>query len=503
MAADFGYLTTVLPRIDMNAPWVMLACATILLVGTFADTQRETMRPLWMRFVIRLITFALLTWLLQRSIGLPTVSAPQLSAGFRIWAHLAEFGWWIMGARVAVGIVRLLVVLKGRPRETRIVSDLLAGAIYTATAMSVVNFVFEVPIGGLIATSGVIAIVLGLALQSTLSDVFSGIAMGLEHAYKPGDSLWVEGGIEGQVMQISWRSTQILTLGNSIAVVPNSVIAKSRLENRSAPTPTRSVTLPITIDAAVDPRRCIIALQAAAQACRTPLATPKPTVNCIGLQRDGNLYQIRLTVGISRDIERARTEAYGLIHRHLRYAGIGLAAPGIDPLPAALVPNLSDLMADSDLLGKLAPDERGLFAEHFAAVHYDTDEVLIKQGDTPDAVLLIATGTVDVSRTDTNGTRVLLRASPADSIGAVPLILGMPALFTATAMTPVTAYRLEKASIAAVMRIRPDLSKSLEAQARRGSAWIRCETDANTEVVPARSEMLLDRFRHFLRRLNV
>jgi small-conductance mechanosensitive channel len=36
-----------------------------------------------------------------------------------------------------------------------------------------------------------------------LSDVFSGIAMGLEHAYKPGDSLWVEGGIEGQVVQIS------------------------------------------------------------------------------------------------------------------------------------------------------------------------------------------------------------------------------------------------------------------------------------------------------------
>ena len=120
--------------------------------------------------------------------------------GIQIWAQVAEVGWWVLGARVAVGILRLIVVLEGRPRETQIVADLLAGAIYTATALSVVNFVFEVPIGGLIATSGVIAIVLGLALQSTLSDVFSGIAMGLEHAYKPGDSLWVEGGIEGQVV---------------------------------------------------------------------------------------------------------------------------------------------------------------------------------------------------------------------------------------------------------------------------------------------------------------
>ena len=177
--------------------------------------------------------------------------------------------------------------------------------------------------------------------------------------------LWVEGGIEGQVVQISWRSTQIATLHNNIAVVPNSVIAKSRLENRSAPTPTRSVTLTIRVDAAVDPRRCVAALQAAVQACRIPLASPKPAVNCTGLQRDGNLYQVRFTVGTSRDIETARTEAFELIHRHLRHAGIGLGAPGIEPLPAAPVPTLADLMAESDLLGHLAPDERGVFAEHF------------------------------------------------------------------------------------------------------------------------------------------
>ena len=165
-------------------------------------------------------------------------------------------------------------MLEGRPRETRIVADLLAGAIYTSAILAVVNYVFQVPIGGLIATSGVIAIVLGLALQSTLSDVFSGIAMGLEHAYKPGDMLWVEGDVEGQVVQICWRSTHIATLHNSIAVIPNSIIAKARFENRSAPTPTRSVTLPVTIDALVDPRRCIAALQAAIKACRIPATGP-------------------------------------------------------------------------------------------------------------------------------------------------------------------------------------------------------------------------------------
>jgi hypothetical protein len=125
----------------------------------------------------------------------------------------------MLGARVAVGLVRLVVVLESRPRETRIIPDLLVSVIYIATALAVINFVFAAPIGGLVVTSDVVAIVLDLALPSTLSDVFSGIAIGLEHAYKAGDLFSVEGGVEGQVLQINWRSTQIATAHNSIAIV--------------------------------------------------------------------------------------------------------------------------------------------------------------------------------------------------------------------------------------------------------------------------------------------
>ena len=261
-------------------PW--LALATVLMMVTAADARRDRDRPLWLRLVIRVTVFAVVTWLMQRAIGSPL--APQLgtaTAGERVWMQLAGVGWWILGARVAVGVVRLFVVLENQPRETKIISALLAGAIYTATTLAVVNFVFGIPIVGLVATSGVVAIILGLALQSTLSDVFSGIAVGLERAYKPGDVIWVEGGVEGQVLQIDWRSTQIATLNDSIAIVPNSVIAKSRLENRSAPTPTRIITVNVNADLSIDPRRVVGALQAAALACSYPLSTPAPTAECV------------------------------------------------------------------------------------------------------------------------------------------------------------------------------------------------------------------------------
>ena len=488
---------------SLLSPVVSLSLASLLLLATAIDARHDGRRPLWLRLVGRVVIFAVLTWLMQLAVGSPLEPQFHASApGEYVWAQLAEIGWWMVGARVAVGVLRLVVVLENRPRETQIVSDLLAGAIYIATTLAVINFVFGVPIAGLVATSGVVAIVLGLALQSTLADVFSGIAVGLEHAYKPGDLLWVEGGVEGQVLQINWRSTQIATPQNSIAIVPNSVIAKSRLENRSAPTPTRGVTVSVSTDAAIDPRRCVAALEAAVRACWLPLAQPKPTINCVGLQGDGIVYEIRFIVGATGEIPSARTEMLSKVHRHLRHAGISLGVSGIAPLPSASVPTIAEVMAELDLFGPLAPDERALLGEHFAVVDREPGETLIREGEMPEALFLLTAGTVELTRGEGAGRQAVLRSSPGDSIGMLALITGRPALLTATALTQVTAYSLGKADIAKVLRARPGLATSLEAQAKRGQSWLRCEVAAHENEQIEKPDMLLSRLRQFLQRLN-
>jgi small-conductance mechanosensitive channel/CRP-like cAMP-binding protein len=485
-------------------PLLSLTLASLLMLATGLDMRFDRKRPLWLRFVIRVTVFGVATWLIERAIGSPV--APQRLAattGEQIWTQLVEMGWWILGARVAVGIVRLVVVLENQPRETKIVSDLLAGAIYITTTLAVINFVFGVAIVGLVATSGVVAIILGLALQSTLSDVFSGIAVGLERAYKPGDLIWVEGGIEGRVLQINWRSTQIATLHDSIAIVPNSVVAKSRLENRSAPTLTRNITVTVNADAAIDPRRVIAALDAASLACHFPLSAPKPTVECVSLAGDGNAYDVRFSVKTSDEVSPARTEMLGQIHRHLRHAGIGFGVGGVAPLPSPAVPGIADLLAESDMFGALTPEERGVFPEHFVPVTWEKGETLIREGEMPEALFLLSGGTVEVACGEGNRRQVLLFASPGDSVGMIGLITGMASFFTATALTPVTAYRLDKTAIAAVLRTSPGLAGSLEAQAKRGRAWLRCEASAHEQgQMMQKPDMLLPRLRQFLHRLN-
>ena len=482
-------------------PWLVVA--TLLLTVAVIVPRLSPRWPLWAIVLSRVVVFVSLTLLVQKILISPLrphfTSTP---AGRQLWEQLIEAGWWLVAARVAVGLTRLFVVLENRPYETQIVSDLLAGAIYVLTALAIINFCFGVPIGGLLATSGVIAIVLGLALQSTLSDVFSGVAVGLERPYKVGDLVWVEGGIEGRVLQVNWRSTHIATIQDNIAVVPNSIMAKSRLVNRSAPTPRRGDTAAVSLDANAVPEQCLAALDAAVRACRVMLSDPSPSIGCTGLHGEGTVYEISFSVDSSEHLPAARTELFSQIHRHLRHGGIALGVPGLAAPPPVPIPTPAELMRQSDLFGVIEPAERDLLAEYFTPQWLQRGATLIREGEMPEALFLLASGTAEITRNGPDGPRVVYRMSPGESLGTVGLISGTPYTATATALTAVKAYRLGKADIAMALKVRPQLAAALEVLVQRGREALRRSAAAQEDVQLDQPELFLPRLRNFLRLLG-
>lgn len=147
--------------------------------------------------------------------------------------------WWIAASWLLAGFVRAVLVFKRQPMETRFFQNLCAELIYIGGVLGMVADVFDLPVSGLLAASGVIAIVLGLALRSTLGDVFSGVVLKLSKPYWPGDWIVLDtgqvGGPEGRVTETNWRATQFITRSNDVASIPNSIIFKARLVNASAP----------------------------------------------------------------------------------------------------------------------------------------------------------------------------------------------------------------------------------------------------------------------------
>ena len=92
---------------------------------------------------------------------------------------------------------------------------------------------WEININGILASAGVLGVVLGLAAKDTVSNFFAGIFLLADAPFKEGDYILLETGERGFVKQMGLRSTRFMTRDDIEIIIPNSVIATSKIVNES------------------------------------------------------------------------------------------------------------------------------------------------------------------------------------------------------------------------------------------------------------------------------
>ncbi len=100
-----------------------------------------------------------------------------------------------------------------------------------------VNNIFGVNLTPLLATSAAFSIILGLALQDTLGNLFAGISLQVDKTFEIGDWLEVMNGtnkIVGQVKELSWRSTVLVGFAEEMITLPNKLMSLCQVSNFSA-----------------------------------------------------------------------------------------------------------------------------------------------------------------------------------------------------------------------------------------------------------------------------
>jgi small-conductance mechanosensitive channel len=222
--------------------------------------------------------------------------------------------------------VRIWLMLNRGPREAHLVRDMAVGIIYPGVALSIIGFVFGMPVGTLIATSGIVAIVFGLALQNTLGDVFSGIALTLGRTYAIGDWIRMKDGPEGRVVETNWRSANLLTAEYNIVVVPNSVLARQALTNLSRPDDTRQITLTVRI-VPTQPSFVEQVMRSALQGSTRIVQDPLPIVALKTIDAAAIEVDLLFRIASPADWAVARNEVIDLIYSQCKADGLSLAAP--------------------------------------------------------------------------------------------------------------------------------------------------------------------------------
>ncbi len=234
-----------------------------------------------------------LTWLLK----LPIIAIFLLAAESVILTNFIENDashlqavytlfdiiWWMVPAYILVSGIEKFIWLpiekKGGTPVPVLMRKMVSFIIYMLATFCVIGFVFNMKVTSLLATSGMLVTIIGLAVKMNISNIFSGIAINVDRPFRMGDWIQIGDYPAGQVLDTTWRATQIKTLGNDILSIPNAVAADSTVQNYHYPSDVCSEIQLVYIDFSHSPKQIRLLLLEAMQSVPDVLDEPNPGVS--------------------------------------------------------------------------------------------------------------------------------------------------------------------------------------------------------------------------------
>jgi len=306
-----------------------------------------------------------------------------------------------------------------------------------------------------------VAIIVGLALQSTLSDVFSGIVLNTTKPYQLDDWISIDG-TEGRVTDIDWRATRLQTSQGSMAVIPNSLAAKAKIINFSRPADMFGLSVCLQVSPHARPQTVIEALERAMQGCRPLLAKPAPSVAFKTSASGGVEYEISGFVPAMPLKREVRNQLYDLAFRHLQAAGVGLLSATESSAPPA-VSGARALLERSSIFSTLRQEEKDTFSQNMTLHSYRAGEMILPAGEVSDHLFIVESGVVSVMLVKGGHKFEAGRMGPGEVIGEAGILSDEATPADFSAKTFCTLYRIEKEYLKPCLDARHDIGEAMKA----------------------------------------
>lgn len=163
------------------------------------------------------------------------------------WARSTEWDGvdrWLMAAAILLAFhlgyrllfqaIRAAALRAGRDRSDVALIRKVLGAIFAIMAILTVLGQLGVSIGPVLASLGVAGLAVALALKDTLANYFAGITLVIDKPFIVGDFIQIDGGHEGRVEVIGWRTTRLQSVDGATITVPNVKLTTSVVVKPSA-----------------------------------------------------------------------------------------------------------------------------------------------------------------------------------------------------------------------------------------------------------------------------
>ncbi len=435
--------------------------------------------------------------------------APQGALALTLRDLAGVCGWLSLawaGARLFDVLLSRAALAAQRPGPyPRLLGDLARAVLFLGAGAAILTLVFEQPALGLVTTSGVAVAVVGFALRNVISDVFSGIALGVEHPYRIADWIETAQGCAGRVEELSWRATRLVTRDGVALVVPNGLIATHRLVNYGPAGSRYRAALRVPLDPALPPERAKRILLAGALDAGRDIPGLAPDVMLHEIADGAAVYLVRFHVPDYGREAQCRDAVAGAVLRALQHVGLDVAKPARDlrlerqgPAPAR--PRRAALLSRIELFRGFSAAERGDLEQLMRERVFRRGSAVVRQGEPGASLFILAEGALDVALERGDGAEALLgRLVPGDVFGEMSLLTGEPRSATVRAATDAVVFEVAKEHLDPILRRRPELAEGLAAMVadRHARNAERGRAPGAPEAAPAQRDDLLRRLKAF------
>jgi small-conductance mechanosensitive channel/CRP-like cAMP-binding protein len=407
---------------------------------------------------------------------------------------------------LAFGLVNVIVVLAINPwrvdripeKFPNIVQDALIIALFAVTATL---FLQE----RVLATTAVGAVILGLALQDTLGNLFAGLAIQIEKPFRVGH--WVTiGGKDGLVSEITWRATKIRTKAGNFVIVPNSALARDTITNYSEPTLETRIDIEVGASYDTPPNDVKAAIHEALRDEPIILRERTPEVLVVDFGASAIVYRVRVWTNDFSADERVGDRVRTHIYYAFRRLGIVIPYPiqvHIDqaPAPAKLENRAApaEALAAVEIFASLSDRQRRELAESSRPSLYAAGEAIVHEGDEGSSMFVLSRGEASVTLVGAEGEVARLRKGAF--FGEMSLLTGEPRSATVTAASDCELLEIGADAFRRVVLPEPALVERITSAvtARRSDLEIHRATKTAQPVAVEAPHTFLARVRQFLR----
>jgi small-conductance mechanosensitive channel/CRP-like cAMP-binding protein len=447
------------------------------LTVTFFLSKKSVEQPLFLGitlsnlFIAPVVVVAIgaMARLIPGQLGLESIES-LITKGTIIAAYLV-LAWLI------ASVVEQIVILRRADQGQRRLSGLMIGMFRLVCL--VIGFAFalahlDYSITGVWVSTSVAVAVIGFAVQRTLGDLFSGIALSLDRPFALDDYLELNDGTFGRVIDMNWRATRLKGWDNATYVIPNGELANQGFKNYHDDRHIYAPWYEFKVSAEVDPRYVKTLLLEAALSCENVMKMPLPVVRLSNALTIPYTYMVWVHFQNYPAMFFGREELFQEVHFALRRANIQISAEANElylrkaSVPDAKMPSIRLAIKSLDLEGRLTDDDLDEIAERSRYIIVKSGKVILEQGAVAESFDVISSGIVEASLEVTNGVwKSLEQLQTGDVFGIISMMTSEPSEFRFSAMTEVHIIRVDIESVRTLVDRRPGIAETFSQIVRK------------------------------------